>query len=1823
MKQSIAELISKLSTLHELTVTDIVDSVWLALQFGAPSHPASPSNHPEYSSEREENPPTPRENPPPQPEEPVSPKEPEEKPRHPVFHPSDTSEHRVRGYPFQAAVAPSLPHRLNIERALRPLMRANEIGVRVKIDETDTANRIAETRIWLPVLRPDPEKWLDICVIVEDTLSTAVWNDAIIAFVQLLKRQGAFRNVRTFTLQYEHDNVLLTHGYPIKSGKPLTPKALVDPSGRRLYLVMTTGMSDGWRNGCIAKVLQRWRPFGIVSILQLLPSSLWTKTALAGYDNDLITIRSPYMGAPNTKHEYRLRSNGIRQNSKWFTEKDAIEEKKVHVPIFSMTPRSLQRWANFITDFAGTQISGCLLSIEPSPSEENIQVTEEEQLRRLKQFRLAASGDAVMLAEYLSAAQFISLPIARLLQQGLLPNSERVHLAEVLLSGLLYRDTNEHQQIGKTARPSRDNGFNSVNLKFYPAVQDELLTSVPRAQMYEVLERVGDYLEKYADSKTFSISALLKASIENELEALSIPVEAREYACAVLNVLSRKDVDRTELVHPTIIPDEEAVSASLDDIRELMGKEKFVEAAARLELLSGDYTPALQRSVDQVRNDLAHRRRQAVTELETAAHVARNSSPRDPVRERGLWLSLLQIDPEHGTAQDELAKLDALSVDAGLRRELAELRSNLGEIKHDIKQVEAARLRVEQISNDRSFRSPDLRQDAQELYELLDKQRNTILRASDGGTSAERAGNYEQAIETYRQAILQNLTIIVDDGTSEPIEVAPALRRAREAYFQDLLRRAEQRYNEAERSLAEGGPELAVERLENAQGLLEKVEEGGDEARSKVSDLLEKARRQQRQKEEADKLVQEADQVGDPAEARRLLLRAQQIYPGYPQLEARLENKRRQVVRKVLIDMRADLSRAQGLLDQREFEQARTMCRQIMQHGQGLDIEDPDYETGIEQAQEMLDKIIVAERRGQELRQTLDAVQKAIEDQNVPLAQRYLDNLDVASSALPEVIELRTQVNLLGDNDLIWSQAQRAFTQSQNYAEVIPLCEKLESSPVFRERARELRLRAQARLWQRSAGRSVEHHDTTAAAELYEKIIGLRADLPATDAAILDEATANLAHIREDQQRAMTFQARMEDLRKARLAQRWQDWQAQLSVLEETAPDALHNELAEERSTGIEEWRLAALHTAHQALQEENPERWRTAYEQVQPLYELGALDRRDSEYQHIALNFHRHEAERWEASSDPRDLERAVEHRLNARNLAEPPALAEKAALLASIRRRALRSAQFAATNPGPQAAVETLQQQLVENEFELKEDAEVRCALLRYALQAQDFTTAQEQAKVLQFVTGFGERARGWQQATDALATFYADSSISNWEQGVSGLLRVREQAAAEDPELGHLVEDFSRRLVDYLQHHLEEAEQAAGNAATLERVRIYDLILRLEPDDPQARSGMVRLADRLQQISREVLERARALSQGQRDVTGDELAELETLDGELSALQQAFILIEGNDSPVVQNLRQAQRRIQQRLQDLREFERRLESLEEEWLRVVQETWDSVALNRTLTDVTNAARQAGVEERLETWRTRCQATEERLEELQGLLRTVEQQWVSEDYAKVVDACSVLADRLAYAQMALSTDGLTLPVGQPNVYDAYAGRRLQGLDEIRRAADKKARNLTAWQAWAQQVADVQKDARISVGEMQARFEQTPPCLTDGRSHLEALIRHYERLKELLEAPPSDPQSGEAARIAAPLQQSDLIERVERQRLDEEARLAEVDQTLADLVVPLDKLRNFVRGGPNFQNKTILRTYKRMILEIYQVDACYPSLRTHRERYEHFAEDKI
>ena len=76
--------------------------------------------------------------------------------------------------PLRTPAAPALPEALALSRALRPLLRKVPSRSRFILDEAATAERYADRKLWLPIFKGQPERWLELALVVEDSPLTSV-----------------------------------------------------------------------------------------------------------------------------------------------------------------------------------------------------------------------------------------------------------------------------------------------------------------------------------------------------------------------------------------------------------------------------------------------------------------------------------------------------------------------------------------------------------------------------------------------------------------------------------------------------------------------------------------------------------------------------------------------------------------------------------------------------------------------------------------------------------------------------------------------------------------------------------------------------------------------------------------------------------------------------------------------------------------------------------------------------------------------------------------------------------------------------------------------------------------------------------------------------------------------------------------------------------------------------------------------------------------------------------------------------------------------------------------------------------------------------------------------------------------------------------------------------------------------------------------------------------------------------------------------------------------------------------------------------------------
>ncbi|WP_279510135.1 SAV_2336 N-terminal domain-related protein, partial [Actinomadura sp. 7K507] len=390
-----------------------------------------------------------------------------------ALHPRAAPDTRPAGEAIEVLVptAPMLADPLGVQRALRPLKRRVPSRHRVELDEDATAARIADTRLWTPVLVPSPERWLSLSLVVDTGPTMRLWRPLARELAEAMLRQGAFQDV--------HLSYLGTTGRIASTpdAPPRDPGTLLDGSGRQAVLVLSDCSGPHWWDGRAAQAVRRWAQAGPTAILQPLAERLWRRTA-APASPGLAVLPRP--GAPNTD----LR----------FTPYDGAVAPGVPVPVLEVAPRWFGAWARLVS---GSEPQPAAVATLPSRPSGTAPIARERELpvvERVRRFLATASPDAAELAAHV-AVSVPSLPVMRLIQHRILGGSGPGQLAEVLLSGLL--------------RPA-----DGARYEFVPGAREALLDTLPRPEALHtrhVLEAVSAEIERRAGTSAETFRALLPA----------------------------------------------------------------------------------------------------------------------------------------------------------------------------------------------------------------------------------------------------------------------------------------------------------------------------------------------------------------------------------------------------------------------------------------------------------------------------------------------------------------------------------------------------------------------------------------------------------------------------------------------------------------------------------------------------------------------------------------------------------------------------------------------------------------------------------------------------------------------------------------------------------------------------------------------------------------------------------------------------------------------------------------------------------------------------------------------------------------------------------------------------------------------------------------------------------------------------------------------------------------------------------------------------------------------------------------------------------------
>jgi TIR domain/Caspase domain/SIR2-like domain len=406
---------------------------------------------------------------------------------------SRLDQERIPAVTVRVPTVEALPHKNGINRALRPLKRRYPSFRTRVLDVSATVEQNANGGPAIPILRPAQERWMEIALVLDESASMRVWRQTVRELALLLHHHGSFRDVRTWYVNLDGGNVRLYSeaGLPNSPRRLRHPNELIDPLSRRLILVVSDCVAQGWRNHFMFRAIREWGRRGPVALVQVLPERLWTATALTAYPK---MLRSYAAGVPN---------RSLRVQRSCYDEPLGVSD--VPLPIINLEAWSVAPWAKLVANVGEATAEGIVLTQDDSEQavadRENIRTQQagwrslsaEEKVRK---FRAAASPAAFELAGYLSAAPLF-LPVMRLVQKAMMSVVRGADLAEIFLGGLVQQVT----------LPDQVGHVDQVSYEFYDGVRELLRASVKKTDQFEVLREISRLIERQTGS-TIDFQAL-------------------------------------------------------------------------------------------------------------------------------------------------------------------------------------------------------------------------------------------------------------------------------------------------------------------------------------------------------------------------------------------------------------------------------------------------------------------------------------------------------------------------------------------------------------------------------------------------------------------------------------------------------------------------------------------------------------------------------------------------------------------------------------------------------------------------------------------------------------------------------------------------------------------------------------------------------------------------------------------------------------------------------------------------------------------------------------------------------------------------------------------------------------------------------------------------------------------------------------------------------------------------------------------------------------------------------------------------------------------
>ncbi|NEW60025.1 hypothetical protein GSY74_01900, partial [Sulfurovum sp. bin170] len=433
------------------------------------------------------------------------------------LHPVSDSDNK-NSLPFRTPLVRKLYKDNDLIFAFRHFRQKIASLKETKLDEEKIADYIAKTDIFRPFYKKSYEKRFRVLFIVDSSESMKIWESMIDEFVKNVKNYHIFKEVMVCYLSTDSEEPQFFRKKGLTSS--LNDRWYRHIDSNTIAFMFSDMMSKSWSSGVLLQQITLWQKHFPFAVVQMLPQRLWNGTKLIDAS----------MGKMSSRKKFALNGQIVSRAEEILSREEEELPELVKIPLLNFNPSSIEAYGKIMRSLPNNRIEGALFEAEDFRGEYQLEKENNEldAEQRLRGFYKYASGEAKELLELLAVVP-LSLPIVKLVQQKLLPQSTQEHLSEVFMSSIVDKEQKVDGFYKFSKYEDEEKG-----------VREELIKKIGAKKAFQTIVKLSEVIQKQGGIFDFLAFVVDPASLKRSDEFSEIDREFARISVALLREMGEQ-----------------------------------------------------------------------------------------------------------------------------------------------------------------------------------------------------------------------------------------------------------------------------------------------------------------------------------------------------------------------------------------------------------------------------------------------------------------------------------------------------------------------------------------------------------------------------------------------------------------------------------------------------------------------------------------------------------------------------------------------------------------------------------------------------------------------------------------------------------------------------------------------------------------------------------------------------------------------------------------------------------------------------------------------------------------------------------------------------------------------------------------------------------------------------------------------------------------------------------------------------------------------------------------------------------------------------------